>query len=88
MGIKMYKNYVKNNFLKIIKWNIGCKKRKETRSSILLSDANKTKETRVKQASKVYHSRSTKASLAIVTDDLYLQSIYVWQLWVLGFNMP
>ena len=36
-------------------------KRKETRSSMLLSDANKTKETRVKQASKVYYSRSTKA---------------------------
>ena len=34
------------------------KNRKEKRSSMLLLDANKTKEARVKQASKVYHSRS------------------------------
>ena len=47
---------------------------------MLLSDANKSKETRVKQAS--------KEPLAIVTHDLYLQSIHVWQLWVLGFNTP
>ena len=33
----------------------------EARSSLFISDANKTKETRVKQACKVHHSRSTKA---------------------------
>ena len=36
-------------------------KRTETRSGMLLSDANKTKGTTVNQASKVYHSRSFKA---------------------------
>ena len=48
---------VKIIFKKKIIWDRDCKKRKETRSSMLLSDANRTKETRVKQASKVYHSR-------------------------------
>ena len=36
-------------------------KQKQTRSSMMLSDTNKAKETRVNQASMVYHFRSANA---------------------------
>ena len=45
--------------LKSIK--IAKEEEKRIKSSMLLSDANITKETRDKQFSKFYHSRSTKA---------------------------
>jgi len=53
----MYINQSKSNFIKIIAWNRDRKKKERTRFSMLLSDAIKTKQARVKQASKVYHSR-------------------------------
>ena len=55
-------NQGENKFFEIIIWNRDRKKRKETRyPACCYQVLTKPKKTRVKQASKVYHSRNTKA---------------------------